>query len=120
MTGRKQTLSILEEKSSPKKVSLGDDYQYPLKGIGESSYKIEYGTLMKMKEVLYVLGLKRNLLSIPALDNKGYIVFFIDRQVLMCSKGKTLEYAMFIVEEEGGLYKLKGHPEIALLHDITN
>ena len=54
MTGKKQTLSRLEEKSSPHKVSLGDDYQYPIKGIGESSYKLDSGTSMKMKEVLYV------------------------------------------------------------------
>ena len=46
---------------------------------------------MKMKEVLYVLGLKKNLLSISDLDNKGYRVAFIDGQVLMWSKGKTLE-----------------------------
>ena len=37
MIGKKQTLSRLEENKSPKKVSLGDDYQYTIKGIGESS-----------------------------------------------------------------------------------
>ena len=57
MIGKKQTLSRLEEKSSPRKVSLGDDYQYPIKGIGESSYKLDSGTSMKMKEVMYVPGL---------------------------------------------------------------
>ena len=31
MTGQKKTLSKLEEKSSPQKVFLGDDYQYPIK-----------------------------------------------------------------------------------------
>ena len=78
MTRKKKTLSILEEKKSPQKVSLGDDYQYPIKGIGESSYTLESGTSMKMKEVLYVPGLKKNLLSISALDKKGYRVAFIN------------------------------------------
>ena len=64
-----------------------------------------------MKELLYVPGLKKNLLSISALDKKGYRVAFIDGQVLMWSKGKTLEDVMVIGEEEGGLYKIKGHPE---------
>ena len=32
---KKTTLSRLEENNSPHKVSLGDDYQYPIKGIGE-------------------------------------------------------------------------------------
>ena len=38
----------------------------------------------------------------------------------MCSKGKTLEDVVVIGEEEGGLYKLKGHPEIALVHENTS
>ena len=59
MTGKNKTLSRLEEKRSPQKVSLRDDYQYPIKAIGESSYKLESGTSMKMKEVLYVPGLKK-------------------------------------------------------------
>ena len=83
MTGNKQTLSRFEEKHSPKKLSLGDDYQYPIKGIDESSYKLDSRTSMKMKEVLYVLGLKKNLLSILALDKKGYRVDFIDGKVIM-------------------------------------
>ena len=109
MTRKKTTLSNLEEKKSPQKASLGDDYQYPIKYIGESSYKLDYGTSMKMKEVLYVPGLKKNLLSIYALDKKGYRVAFIDGQILMWSNGKTLEDVVVIVEEQGGLYKLKGH-----------
>ena len=75
---------------------MGDDYKYPIKGIGESSYKLDSRTSMKMKEVLYVPGLKKNLLSILALDKKGYRVAFIDGQVLMWSKGKTLEYVLVI------------------------
>jgi len=34
---------------------LGDDYQYPIKGVGEASYKLNSDKSMKMKEVLYVL-----------------------------------------------------------------
>ena len=88
MTGQKKTLSKLEEKNSPQKVSLGDDYQYPIKGIGEASYKLDSGTPMKMKEVLYVPSLKKNLLPISTLDKKGYRVSFIDGKVLMWPKGK--------------------------------
>ena len=86
MIGKTQTLSRNEEKKSPQKVSLGDDYQYPIKGIGYSSYKLDSGTSMLMKEVLYVPGLKKNLLSISTLDKKGYRVSFIQGQVLMFSK----------------------------------
>ena len=81
---------------------------------------MDSGTSMKMKEVLYVPGLKKNLLSISALDKKGYRGAFIDGQVLVWSKGKTLEDVVVIGEEEGGLYKIKGHPKKSLVHETTN
>ena len=65
---------------------------------------------MKMKEVLYVPVLKKNLLSISALEKKEYRVSFIHGKVLMWYKGKTLEYVVVIREEERGMCKLKGHP----------
>ena len=70
-----------------------------------------------MKEVLFVPGLKENLLSISALDAKGMRVVFIDGQVIMWPRGKTIDDALVIGEQEGGLYKLKGHPKQALVHD---
>ena len=73
-----------------------------------------------MKEVLYVPGPKNNLLSISALDKKGFGVAFIDGQVLMWPKGKSIEDAVVIGDEEGGLYKLMGHSETTLVHDSTN
>ena len=74
---------------------------------------------MKMKDVLFVLGLKKNLLSIYALGAKGMRVAFVDGQVLMWPKGKTFDDAVVIGEQEGGLYKLKGHSEQALVHDTV-
>ena len=72
---------------------------------------------MKMKDFLFVPGLKKNLLSISALDEKGIRVVFIDVQVLMWPKGKTIDNAVVIGEQEGGLYRLKGQPEQALVND---
>ena len=37
----------------------------------------------------------------------------------MAKKGRTIDDAVVIGEQEGGLYKLKGHPEQALIHDIV-
>ena len=65
---------------------------------------------MKMKDVLFVPGLNKNLLSIFALDAKGIRVSFIDGQVIMWPKGKTIDDAVVIGEQEGGLYRLKGQP----------
>ena len=60
----KESFEKLLEHNSPHKVKLGDDYQYPIKGIGESSYKLDSRKSMKMKDVFFVPGLKKNILSI--------------------------------------------------------
>ena len=60
MTGFKESFVRLSEHESPHKVNLGDDYQYPIKGSGESSYKLDSGKSLTMKEVLFVPGLKKN------------------------------------------------------------
>ena len=109
MTGYKGSFSELVQKDSPHKVKLGDDYQYPIKGVGETSYKLDSRKPLKIKNVLYVPGLKKNLLSIQALEENGFKVTFIDGEVLMWPRGKTLDDAIVIGVQEGGLYKLKGH-----------
>ena len=120
MIGQRYILSYISENKFSQKVTLGDDYQYPIKGVGESNHKLNSGNSLKMKDVLYVPGLKKNLLSISALKKKGFRVAFIDGEVLMWPKGKTMEEAIVIGKEEGGLYKLKGHSEEALTHSIEN
>ena len=60
----------LSKHGSPHKVKLGDDYHYLVKGSGESSYKLDSRKSMKMKNVIFVPGLKKSLLSIFALDEK--------------------------------------------------
>jgi hypothetical protein len=41
MTGKKNTPSCISENKFSQKVTLGDDYQYPIKGVGESNYKLD-------------------------------------------------------------------------------
>ena len=86
MTRYKESFVNMFEHGSPDKVKLGDDYQYPIKGSGESSYKLNAEKYLNMKDVLYVPGLKKNLLSISALDAKGMRIAFVDGQVLMWPK----------------------------------
>ena len=73
----------MSEHESPHNVKLGDDYQYHIKGSGEGSYKLDYGKYLKMKDLLYVPRLKKNLLSIFALDANGIRVPFVNGRVLM-------------------------------------
>jgi hypothetical protein len=120
MTGQRNILSCISEKKFSQKVTLGDDYQYAIKGVGESNHKLNSGNSLKIKDILYVPGLTKNLLSISALEKKGFRVAFIDGEVLMWAKGETLNEAIIIGSEEDGLYKLKGHSEAAMNHAIEN
>ena len=99
MTGFKESFVKLSEHESPHKVKLGDDYQYPIKGNGKYSYKLDSGNSMKMKDVLFVPRIKKNLLSISTLDAKGMRVAFLDGQVLTWPKGKTFDDAVVIGEQ---------------------
>ena len=56
MTRCKNYLTNLVQKYSPHKVKLDDDYQYPIKGAREASYKLDSKKIMKMKDVFYVPG----------------------------------------------------------------
>ena len=89
-------------------MKLGDDYQYTIKGTEEFSYKLDSRKTMKMQDVLYIQGLKKNILSISSLDAKGFSVAFFYGQVLMWPRGKIIDDATIIGEKEGFLYKLKG------------
>jgi hypothetical protein len=104
MTGQRDILSCISENKFSQKVTLGDDYQYPIKGVGESNYKLNSWNSLKMKNVLYVPGLTKNLLSISALEKNSFKVSFIDGEVLMWAKGETLNEAIIIGSEENGLY----------------
>ena len=113
----KESFGNMSEHESTHKEKLWDDYQYPQKGSGEASYKIDSGKSLKMKDVLYVPGLNNNLLSIYALDAKGMRFSFVNGQVLMWLKGKKLDDATMIGEEDDGLYKLKGQHGQELVHE---
>jgi hypothetical protein len=120
MTIQRDILTGLTKKNFPQKVTLGDYYQYHIKGAGESTYKLDSGTPRKMKDVLYVPVLTNKFLSISALDKKGFKVAFIDGEVLMWHKGKNIEDAIVIGTEEGGMYKLKGHSNAVMTHSTES
>ena len=73
----------MSEHESPHKLNLGEDYQYPIKGSGEASKKLDFRKSLNMKDVLYFPRLKKNILSIYALNAKGITFAFVDDQFLM-------------------------------------
>jgi hypothetical protein len=63
-------------------VQIGDTAKYAVKGVGTNLFRLKSGKPLKMSEVLYVSRLKKNLLSISCMEEKGYVLAFIDGKVL--------------------------------------
>jgi hypothetical protein len=66
--------------------------------------------VLHIEEILYVPVLKKNLISVAVLEDKGYRVIFMDKKSLIWSKNHELSSIILI-----GLYKLPGHIQ-ALVH----
>eukprot|EP00253_Pinus_taeda_P033927 PITA_33927 len=80
-TGYKEVLHYLVEKETNLEIVLGDDMKYLVKGVGNVSLKLNQGNTIHLQDVLYVLDLKKNLVSILAMEDKGYKVTFNDGKV---------------------------------------
>jgi hypothetical protein len=61
-----------------------------------------------MSEVLYVLGLNNNLLSIFTMEEREYAMTFVDGHVLDWPKGLNLDLLEVIGTRDGSLSKLIG------------
>ena len=64
--------------------------------------------------------MKRNLVSISALEDKGYKVAFSDGKVLAWHKNSSMDTTKVIGMREESLYRLNTPPIQALVHDSTS
>jgi hypothetical protein len=75
---------------------------------------------MTLTEVLYVPGLKKNLVSFYAIEEKGYEVLFRDGQVLLFPIGSSITSAKVIGTRHERLYKFLFQPLKALIHSTSS
>lgn len=101
-------------------VTIGDNSTHPVKGIGTCSIQLRTGVTLKLKDVLIVPGIKRNLISISRLTDEGFQVTFNEDKVLYWPKNTSLKNAITIGTKDGTLYKLCNIQNQALNHEITN
>jgi hypothetical protein len=83
MIGFKDSISNAKKKIFHTKVELGDNGTYAIEGIGSTSLKLDSGWSLHLEEIMYVPGLKKNLLSVGVLEEKGYIVAFTQGKAIM-------------------------------------
>jgi hypothetical protein len=120
MTGDQDRISNLNEKKTSQKVELGDKSTYPVEGIGQASVKLKTSNNVHLRNVLYVLGLENNLVSISSLVDKGNIIDFVDVKVLSWPRDSIIENVRVIGTHEGNLYKLLEQNDEDLVHDEVN
>ena len=70
--------SDLEEKDLQMHIEMGDNGRYNAIGIGTITFERESGNPFLLKDVMLVLGMKKNLASVIMLEDKGYDVVFSD------------------------------------------
>jgi hypothetical protein len=75
---------------------------------------------MLLREFLYVLGLKKKLVSIFSIEERGYEVLFHDEEVLLFPKGSSITLAKVIGTRHEKLYKLMLQPSRALFNSTSS
>jgi hypothetical protein len=76
MTSAWELFSSLTEQDSRVQVELGDDAKYPVAGVGTIPFQLQSGNSLDFDDVLFVPGLRKNLLSVSVMEDKGFAIEF--------------------------------------------
>ncbi|GJU51973.1 retrovirus-related pol polyprotein from transposon TNT 1-94 [Tanacetum coccineum] len=110
-------LKFLEDLRSSK-VHLANEKTLDIAGVGDVILKTSFSTSWTLKDVRYIPGLKRRLISVGKLDEEGYHVGFEDRQ------WKVTKSSFVVARENkhGSLYMVQdwwfGKVEEYFLHNV--
>ena len=86
-------------------IEMGDDGWYSATGIGTITFQRDSGKPFPLKYVMHVPGLKKNLVSIAMLEDRGYDVVFSDGKAFL--RHKTTSQAKRIGIRVKNIYKLE-------------
>jgi hypothetical protein len=101
-------------------VVLGDDQEVKAVGYRTVSFQRESLPPMTLTEVLYVPSLKKNLVSVSTIEEKGFEVLFRDGQVLLFPRGSSITSTKVIGTRHEKLYKFLFQLVRALIHTTSN
>ena len=85
----KYFFSDLDEKDLGVHIEMGDDGRHSVTGIETISFERDSGKPFILKDVMYVPGLKKNLISVVMLEDKGYHVVFSEGKAFLRSKATS-------------------------------
>eukprot|EP00253_Pinus_taeda_P023729 PITA_23729 len=116
-TGHEEVLHNLIEKETNLEIVLGDNMKYPGKGVGNVSLKLNQGNMIHLQVVLYVPNLRKNLVSILAMEDKGYEVTFSDGKVRVWKN--NVKDAFTLGFQVDSLYQVGQSPLGVMSHDTS-
>ena len=105
MISDKNLFSALEEKDLKMLIDMGDDGSYSVSGVGTVAFQREHGAPITLIDVKYVPGLKKNLVSVEMLEDKGYDVVLSKGNAFL--RHKTTGQTKRIGIRVKNLYKLE-------------
>jgi len=96
MNGSWNLLSKVSRKHASLQVELGDNAKYEVKGVSSVSFQLDPDDTFHLGKVLLVPGLKKNLIYVSSLEDKGMRNSFVDGKALMWSKDSSIDSATII------------------------
>ena len=72
MSWFKGVISNLKEKQFACMVEMGDNSKYSIQGVGDTYFQLSSRDILHVDEILYVPNLKKNLLYVSILEDKGF------------------------------------------------
>jgi hypothetical protein len=115
ITSVREHFSDLRDTEVKIDITLGDNRVVTVAGIGTVSFRRENLPPISFTDVLFVLGMKKNLISVSTLQDRGFEVSFRGTEVLIYPRGCSIDSGQVIGVREGDLYRLLFQPLLALV-----
>jgi hypothetical protein len=114
MTGIREHFYDLRDTKVRIEISLGDDRVVRVAGVGTTAFQRDGMPPISFTDVLYVPGMKKNLILVSTLQDRGLQVTLIDTDVLIHPRGSSLALGQVIGVREGKLFRFLFQPLHAL------
>jgi hypothetical protein len=97
-------------------IRVANDVEAEVEVIGELPLELNNGFILHLHNVLYVLSLSRNLISVSCLDDDGYDCQFGNRQCLILFDNKVVG----LILRQDKLYMLSMHENVNVVYNDEN
>ena len=95
-------------------VELGVGTKYAGEGSRTIPFQMESGGVLRVDNVLWVPKIKKSVLSVSTIENKGFDIIFQDGRVLIKLRGSSLVAVAILGVREGNFYRLNCKPMRAM------